>query len=60
MARLKSSYADSKHWLHQAYERGFQAALAGEEDCPHVGLEKDWWEAGWSEGITYGSVAEID
>lgn len=48
-----SGYAGSNHWLHRAYQRGFQAALNGEENCPHVGREKEWWEAGWSEGILH-------
>lgn len=60
MERMKSGYANSKHWLHRAYERGFQAALNNDDHCPHVGLEKEWWEAGWSEACLLGPVAEIE
>ena len=49
-AKTKKKRKMPKHWLHAAYDRGRQDAIDGEDHCPYVGLEKDWWEYGWQQG----------
>lgn len=46
------AYQGSKHWLHQAYHRGWKAGTQRDEYCPHVcgTKEWEWWWAGWGDG----------
>lgn len=43
-----------EHYLHRAYRLGFEAVQRGDDHCPFVGKERDWWWAGWGDGISGG------
>lgn len=49
-------YSGSSHYLHRKYVEGFFAGRRREDwttaTCPFAGKEKDWFEAGWTDGLT--------